>query len=82
MDTRLELIEIATTRPDDIKRWFKKNTITDKFGCVTLIGERYIPLLYKGNLRYYDAASLPSQLAGVKQDCKRNKKCINPDHSS
>jgi hypothetical protein len=80
---RLQLIECATTRPDDITAFYNKYLVTESNGCTILNGPLHIDLFYRGHLRKYNASLVPFALAGVDPNGPKschNPKCVNPDH--
>jgi hypothetical protein len=84
MDTRLQLIEIATMRPQDIVRFYNEHLFyVDGCSFLSQDAPKQIELLYKGKLVHYDAARVPFWLAGVNpagaRSCGMND-CLNPTH--
>ena len=80
---RYQLIECATTRPNDVSNFYLKYLNTGDDGCSYLEGPERIALFYKGKLRYYDATLVPFALAGVNPKGRKtcgHANCINPDH--
>ena len=83
-NTRLDLIEVATTRLNDIKRFYDKYLGYEN-GCsiLALDAPRNVPVLFRGKLRHYDAKLVPFILAGVDHNAPKiceNDKCLNPAH--
>ena len=84
MDIRLQLIEIATMRPQDIVRFYNEHLFyVDGCSFLSTDAPKQIELLYKGKLVQYDATRVPFWLAGI--DPSRPKKCgivgcLNPTH--
>ena len=81
---RLQLIEVATTRPADISRFYDQYMINVE-GCSFLSSDApaNVPLLFRGKLRHYDARLVPFILAGVDPSGQRKcgiAGCLNPAH--
>lgn len=81
---RIQLIEIATMRPDDIKRFYEENLIyVDGCSFLTTDAPAQVPLLFRGKLRHYDSRIVPFLLAGVDPNGEKScgiHGCLNPDH--
>jgi len=81
---RQHLIEVATVRPDDIKRFYEKHLI--KVGDCSFLAKdapANVPLLFRGKLRHFNSFDLPLILAGADPKAVRscgNIECINPEH--
>lgn len=81
---RLQLIEIATMRPQDITRFYNENLVYVE-GCsfLTTDAPSQIPLLFRGKLKHYDARIVPFLLAGVDPEGQKScgiHGCLNPAH--
>jgi hypothetical protein len=81
---RMQLIESASLRPDDLTNFYNKYKV-DVDGCTVLspTAPEQVAVLYRTRLRFYDAKIVPFILAGKNpygQKTCRNDDCINPDH--
>lgn len=79
---RLQLIEVASTRPRDLSNWYNKH-LRYEDGCSYLDTKEPIALFYRGKVRYYDSLMVPFALAGVDPKSPRScnhPDCVNPDH--
>lgn len=80
---RLELIEVSTTRPLDIKSYYDKYLV-EIGNCRILSSDApRMPLMYKRALHRYDPELVAPLLAGKNPYGDRScgvAKCIRPDH--
>ena len=82
MDTRLEILEVAATRPSDIQDFYAQWLIKESgHWFLHPDAPEYIHLLYRGKLRSYKAKVTLILLAGKTgiRTCNRPN-CLNPDH--
>lgn len=81
---RQQLIECASMRPDDIKKFYDEHLVYLE-GCSFLDNDApsHIALLFRGKLRHYEAELVPFLLAGVDPYGQRIcgiHNCMNPSH--
>jgi hypothetical protein len=81
---RQQLIEIASRRPDDIKDFYAKYLVgIDDCTFLSADAPKTLSVFYRGKLKDYDAASVPSIISGKDPNGRRQcgiHGCINPNH--
>lgn len=82
MDQRLEILEVAATRPGDILRFYEDNLVKSSgHWLLRPNAPKEIVVFYRGRLKSYDPNVLLIHLAGKtgKRHCG-NSICLNPEH--